>query len=142
MIVSIRNTVISSKDVSHLLSQLTVAPLLSESHLSKIIHELSPNQEIFVYKINEVVVGMLSILIEQKLIHEGKCVGHIEDVVVDNRFRGKGIATQLLNHAIRYGEERNCYKIILNCSDEMRPFYEKCHFQHKTNGMAYYLYEK
>ena len=141
MILSIRDDLITSKEVTFLLSQLTDAPDLSDSHFSQLIRDLQPNQEIFVYKINEILVGMTSVFIEQKIIHGGKCVAHIEDVVVDHRFRGQGIATKLLNHAIRYGEKHNCYKILLNCSDDVKPFYEKCHFKKKSHGMAYYLYE-
>ena len=82
---------------------------------------------------------MISVFIEQKIIHGGKCVAHIEDVVVDSHFRRQGIALELVNHVLQYAENHNCYKVLLNCNDEVKPFYEKCQFKHKTNGMAYYL---
>lgn len=139
MISSIKNTTISSKEACTLLQQLTSAEILSGDHFSSIIKSLLPNQEIFVYKKNDLLVGMISVFIEQKIIHGGKCVAHIEDVVVDSHFRRQGIALELVNHVLQYSENNNCYKVLLNCNDEVKPFYEKCHFKHKTNGMAYYL---
>jgi|TARA_B100000508_G_C11464236_1_gene280739 glucosamine-phosphate N-acetyltransferase len=139
MISSIKNTNVTSKEACRLLEQLTSAETLSEHHFSSIIKSLHPNQEIFVYKKNDLLVGMISVFIEQKIIHGGKCVAHIEDVVVDSNFRRQGIALKLVNHVLQYAENNNCYKVILNCNDDVKPFYEKCHFKHKTNGMAYYL---
>ena len=139
MISSIKNTTISSKEACTLLQQLTNAEILSGDHFSSIIKSLHPNQEIFIYKKNNHLVGMISVFIEQKIIHGGKCVAHIEDVVVDSHFRRQGIAFELVNYVLQYAENNNCYKVLLNCNDEVKPFYEKCHFKHKTNGMAYYL---
>lgn len=139
MISSIKNTSISSKEACTLLQQLTCAEILSAQHFSSIIKSLHSNQEIFVYKKNDHLVGMISVFIEQKIIHGGKCVAHIEDVVVDSHFRRQGIALELVNHVLQYAENHNCYKVLLNCNDEVKPFYEKCQFKHKTNGMAYYL---
>ena len=139
MISSIKNTNVTSKEACRLLEQLTSAETLSEHHFSSIIKSLHPNQEIFVYKKKDLLVGMISVFIEQKIIHGGKCVAHIEDVVVDSNFRRQGIALKLVNHVLQYAENNNCYKVILNCNDDVKPFYEKCHFKHKTNGMAYYL---
>ena len=95
MISSIKNTNVTSKESCRLLEQLTSAETLSEHHFSSIIKSLHPNQEIFVYKKNDLLVGMISVFIEQKIIHGGKCVAHIEDVVVDSNFRRQGIALKL-----------------------------------------------
>ena len=139
MIQSIRKTNMTNKDACQLLKQLTSAELLSEKHFNEVIDNLPNNQEIFVYKQHNKFVGMISVFIEQKLIHGGKCVAHLEDVVVDDNYRRNGIAFKLINHVISYAESNNCYKVTLNCYDDKLPLYEKCNFKHTTNGMTYYL---
>ena len=101
MIFSIKNEHVSSKDACTLLKQLTSTETLSGEHFSNIIKGLQSNQEIFVYKKNDQLVGMISVFIEQKIIHGGKCVGHIEDVVVDLNYRRQGIATALKIYAFK-----------------------------------------
>ena len=139
MIQSIKKTNMTSKDACYLLKQLTSAEILSKEHFSELIANLPDNQEIFVYTSHNRFVGMISVFIELKIIHGGKCVAHLEDVVVDENYRLQGIAVKLINHVIHYAESKNCYKVILNCTDEVMPLYKKCHFKHTTNGMAYYL---
>ena len=74
MIQSIRKTNMTNKDACQLLKQLTSAELLSEKHFNEVIDNLPNNQEIFVYKQHNKFVGMISVFIEQKLIHGGKCL--------------------------------------------------------------------
>ncbi|AEF96210.1 GNAT family N-acetyltransferase [Methanotorris igneus] len=65
----------------------------------------SKNAVIFVARYNGKVVGMCSI---QTLIStaEGGKVGILEDLVVDENFRGKGIGSKLLSEAERYCKEK------------------------------------
>lgn len=77
------------------------------------------------------IVGSVTIFIEAKLIHNFGKVAHIEDVIVDNTCRGKGLGKMLVQTCIDYAKIHYCYKIILNCSDENIPFYEKCGFSKK-----------
>lgn len=113
-----------------LLYQLTVSPILKYNEVLSIINNLNHNHYIFIYEnFEKVPIGIITLLIEQKLIHGGKCVGHIEDLVVDNNYNGKGIASQLINHCIKIAEQKNCYKIILDCKEELIPFYNKNNFK-------------
>ena len=90
-------------------------------------------------KIVRTIVGSVTIFIETKLIHNFGKVAHIEDVIVDNKCRGKGLGKMLLQKSIDYALIHDCYKIILNCSDENIPFYEKCGFSKKENEMTLYF---
>ena len=85
---------------------------------------------------------MITVFIEQKLIHGGKCIAHIEDLVVDKGHRKKGISMALINHVVKYVEGANCYKIILNCSRELSDVYKKSKFEEKGVQMAYYIPDK
>jgi glucosamine-phosphate N-acetyltransferase len=125
-------------DIFSLLSQLTDAPKIDISTYKSIINDISNNQfhNIFVYMKNNKPVGMITLLIEQKLIHGGKYVAHIEDLVIDKKYSGQGIATNLLNNVIYIAKKNNCYKIILDCKRELIPFYEKVGF--KIRGIRGY----
>ena len=113
-----------------LLSQLTVSPILKYSDVLSIVNNLNDNHYIFIYEnFEKQPIGIITLLIEQKLIHGGKCVGHIEDLVVDNKYKGKGIARELINYCVNIAEENNCYKIILDCKEELIPFYNKNNFK-------------
>ena len=125
--------------IINLLGQLTYTPAISDTDFKRIITSLPDNIEIFVYTVDEIPIGMATILVEQKIIHGGKCVGHIEDVVVDKQHRGKGIAKTLLQHCITHGKNSNCYKIILDCGPDMISYYETCGFSSKNIGMAHYF---
>lgn len=84
------------------------------------------------------IVGTITLLIEQKLIRDYGKVAHIEDVVVDNNYRGQGLGKKLINEAMKIAKENNCYKIILDCDNHNIKFYEKCNFEHKGAFMAHY----
>ena len=129
----------NSNHIINLLGQLTYTPAISDTDFKGIVNSLPDNIEIFVYTIDEIPIGMATILVEQKIIHGGKCVGHIEDVVVDKQHRGKGIAKTLLQHCIAYGKNNNCYKVILDCGPDMISYYENCGFSSKNIGMAHYF---
>ncbi len=73
-----------------------------------------------------IVRGTASLILERKLIHGGAICGHIEDVVVDPRHRGKGIGQQLIEKIIEDCENnKECYKVILDCEEELESFYAK-----------------
>lgn len=92
--------------------------------------KLGPGNRIFV-AIDEAgkVVGSTTLMIEQKFIHQGGLVGHIEDVVTHKDFRGMGVGRALVQHATDTARNAGCYKIILNCTEENREFYEKIGFK-------------
>ena len=113
-----------------LLSQLTNSPTLKYTEVLSIVNNLSNNHHILICENNEKVpIGIITLLIEPKLIHAGKSVAHIEDLVVDKEYTGKGIATKLINFCMKIAEENNCYKIILDCKEELIPFYNKNNFK-------------
>ena len=83
------------------------------------------------------IVGSTTLLVEQKFIHDGGLVGHIEDVVVRKEYEGKGIGIKLVMSMLERAKEKNCYKTILDCKDDLKQFYERIGFKHESNGMRY-----
>lgn len=70
------------------------------------------------------VVGTASLLIERKFINHGGIVGHLEDVAVRKAFQKQGIGRALVKHCLKTAILKGCYKVILDCSEENKPFYE------------------
>lgn len=73
--------------------------------------------------------GTATILIENKFLHCGSRVGHIEDVVVREGKRTKGLGKKLIEKCLEIARDNGCYKVILDCNKEIIPFYAKCGFK-------------
>ena len=97
----------------------------------------NPNHIIYVAIDNKKIVGSTTLLIEQKFIHDGGLVGHIEDVVVRKDYEGKGIGIKLVTSLLECAKEKNCYKTILDCKDDVKQFYERIGFKRESNCMRY-----
>jgi glucosamine-phosphate N-acetyltransferase len=95
-------------------------------------HIKSCGGTIYVYTIDDKIVGAIKILEEKKFYDS---VIHIEDVVVDRAFRGKGIGKKLINHAINIIPE-NSYKIILQCSANLEKWYLSLGFKNEGYNMV------
>ena len=123
----------------HLLSHLTSTYDLTFDMFNNNINKISDIGLILVCIIREkegiLLVGTGTIIIEPKIIHGGKSVGHIEDVVVHPNYRGKGIAQNILNMLVDYSKS-SCYKVILNCNANMEQFYNRVGFDKKCIQMS------
>lgn len=97
----------------------------------------NPNHIIVVAEINDRIVGSTTLLIEPKFIHQGGFVGHIEDVVVSKEFQGNQIGEKIVKYVLELAKKHNCYKTILNCSDEVKQFYEKIGFKYHSNEFRF-----
>ncbi len=112
---------------------------LDKSKAKEILEKIkqNSNQIIQVAIDDKKIVGCITLLIEQKFIHDGGLVGHIEDVVVRKDYEGKGIGMKLVTSMLEYAKRKNCYKTILDCKDDIKQFYERIGFKHESNGMRY-----
>jgi glucosamine-phosphate N-acetyltransferase len=81
------------------------------------------------------VVGTASLLLEQKFLHRGGWVGHIEDVAVHRDHQQQGIGTVLVQHATEEARKRGCYKVILDCFEHLVPFYERLGYRRHNLGL-------
>ena len=95
----------------------------------------NPDHIIAVAEIDGKIVGSTTLLIESKFIHNGGTVGHIEDVVVNKNYQGQKIGEKIMKFLIEISKKRGCYKTILDCTDDVKPFYEKLGFKKVANEM-------
>ena len=121
------------------LDNLKMASNLSREKAKAILKKITanPNHVIFVAVLNNKIIGSTTILIEQKFIHDGGLVGHIEDVVVSKEHEGKGIGFRIIQTVLEYAKNHGCYKTILDCDDKVKPFYERLGFKRHSNGMRF-----
>ena len=97
----------------------------------------NPDHIIGVAEVEGKIVGSTTLLIESKFIHNGGLVGHIEDVVVDKKFQGMKIGEKIMKYLLKIAESRGCYKTILDCTNDVKPFYEKLGFKYTANELRY-----
>lgn len=123
------------EDYLELINQLSPTNL-NKFELKKILEN---NKNIFILKDSNKIIGSITLLLEQKIIHDGKFVLHIEDLVIDKNYRGKKLASKLLDFAKSYAKIKNCYKIILDCDEKLENFYTKNNYLKKNIQMALYF---
>lgn len=125
------------KNYLNLLKQLTEVGKHSFGEFYNKIFEIKKKNyhKIFVVEKNNEIIGSITCFIEQKLIRNMKSVCHIEDFIVDKNYRGQGIGNQLLEFIEDFSKKNNCYKIILNCSEDYINFYNKKGFCQKNYEM-------
>ncbi len=99
--------------------------------------ENNPDHIIVVALIDGKIVGSATLLLESKFIHDGGIVGHIEDVVVDKNFQGQRIGEKIIRYLLEFAKTKGCYKTILDCVDDVKPFYEKLGFKHNANALRF-----
>ena len=118
-----------SLEISNLLSQLSLTNInVNEITNYSLNKPDNHNTYICIDIEKDKLVGIITIFIERKLIHNMGKVAHIEDLVVDKEYRKKGISKLLIDKCINYAKNEQCYKIILNCNKNLIKFYEKNNF--------------
>ncbi|MCH1557486.1 MAG: GNAT family N-acetyltransferase [Flavobacteriaceae bacterium] len=85
-----------------------------------------PNSVTIVMSEEKIIVGVATLHIIKKLT---RILGLIEDVAVNEDYRGLGIGKKLVKELIKIGNEKNCDKIVLSSSEKNSKFYEKIGFQ-------------
>ena len=113
--------------------------IVDKNKFVEFIVTLPQKTEIYVLKDKENIYGCATLIIEQKMIHNFSKVGHIEDVFIRPQFRKQGYGKSLLLKLVNTAKYKGCYKVILDCADELVEFYEKCDFEKKNIQMAKYF---
>ena len=93
---------------------------INTSHLS------DPGSITLVSVDNNTITGVASLYIIKKLT---RTLGLIEDVAVNENYRGKGIGKKLVEKLIGLASDKKCDKTVLNSSEQNSEFYKKIGFE-------------
>lgn len=101
------------------------------------LEELIANKEIFVAKLENRIVGYVTIKIVEKTnpSMRYRVQISIEAICVDEKARGKGIGTKLLEYVREYGKQNSCTDMYLTVNEENENtinLYEKFGFRVKS----------
>jgi len=125
------------KNYLELLKQLTTVGDISKEKYETTFDKMGA--EVWVVEFEEKIIASVSLLLEQKVIHECGIVGHLEDVVVDRDYRKYGLGKFIIERIIKIARERGCYKLIGDCKSELLGFYEKNGFDSKCVQISIYF---
>lgn len=70
------------------------------------------------------IIGSATLVLERKFIHGCATRGRLEDVVVDDTYRGKQLGKLIVVTVSLLAEQLGCYKMSLDCKDKLIPFYK------------------
>jgi glucosamine-phosphate N-acetyltransferase len=114
----------------------TVGDIRINEYRKEIINRILDDQNYIIIvaeeQENHTIIGTATLLIEQKFIHDGGKVGHIEDVATRAGYEGIGVGKKIIQRLIEISKDLKCYKIILDCDDKVIGFYEKLGFKKKA----------
>ena len=127
------------KNYLQLLSQLTQVGHISPEEFTKILAKIQSQIWVVEDTAANKIVASASIFLEQKIIHDGGIVAHLEDVVVDQSYRGNQLGQKLIANIVEKARESGAYKIIADCKTELLSFYSKNGFEKRGEQIAIYF---
>ena len=66
------------------------------------------------------IIAYGSIVLEYKI--RGGISGHLEDIVVDSKFRHRKVGIELIKRLVEIGEQKGCYRLTLFCKESFKLF--------------------
>ncbi|XP_065372142.1 probable glucosamine 6-phosphate N-acetyltransferase [Calliphora vicina] len=111
-----------------LLSQLTHVGPVSRTQFLTRFSQMKASGDYFVTVIEDTrkneIIGAASLIIERKFIHNCAIRGRLEDVVVNDTYRGKQLGKLIVVSVSLLAQYLGCYKMSLDCKDKLIKFYE------------------
>jgi GNAT superfamily N-acetyltransferase len=91
-----------------------------------------PDYRLYVSVAEGIIVGSFALLIMNNLAHRGAPSGILEDVIVREGWRGKGIGKKMMAFAMERCAEKGCYKLALSSNlqrESAHAFYRSLGFR-------------
>jgi GNAT superfamily N-acetyltransferase len=99
-----------------------------------------PSYRVHVAEMDGRMVGTFALLVMDNLGHMGASGGILEEVVVDNTLRGKGIGKKMMDYAHDLCRQYGCYKMTFSSNlkrEDAHRFYASLGF--KRHGYSFYI---
>lgn len=110
-----------------ILSQLTSVGDVSLTQFLNRFAQMRASGDYFVTVIVDTrydkIIGAATLILEHKFIHGCSVRGRLEDVVVDDTYRGKQLGKLIVVTVSLLAQHLGCYKMSLDCKDKLIPFY-------------------
>jgi glucosamine-phosphate N-acetyltransferase len=97
------------------------------------------NSFVYVIEYENKIIGSATLYLQLKFHNDFEKAGLIEEVIINEKFRGKGLGKKLINYIINEAKKNNCYKIVLNAEQKNAEFYSKLGFINKGIEFKMYL---
>jgi N-acetylglutamate synthase-like GNAT family acetyltransferase len=97
-----------------------------------------PYYKLLVVEDNNRIIGTCSLIIIDNLGHKGAKLAVVESVIVERKFRGRGVGHIMMNHVMEMAKKEKCYKIMLSSNKKRilaHRFYQKLGF--KQHGISF-----
>jgi len=113
---------------------------LTEYQFTNILYDrIQSDVHTFVMKLDGVIIGTASVILEQKLIYSGCQIAHVEEVAIRSDLCGFGYGRQLMEHIKEFCKQQKCRKMVLFCSNPNVKFYNKVGMKNSSNLMSIYF---
>jgi glucosamine-phosphate N-acetyltransferase len=109
---------------------------MDDNEYEDIFNHITKNGTIIVAEMNGQLIGSITVLIEQKFIHNSSKYAHIEDVFVSEHIRNKKVGKNLVEKSIDFCRQQDIMKISLNCAQDLSKFYSVCGFEQRQINMS------
>lgn len=122
-----------SKNYLNLLSQLTVVGNVTKEQFEQRYDSMkSCFNSYFIMVVEDlskqIICATITHVYEQKFLRNTGARGRIEDVVVHEEYRGKKLSKLLLDVAVQLSKLLGCYKLSLECKDNLKKLYQQFGF--------------
>ena len=98
---------------------------------------LDPNQRMLVAEVHGEPVGTVVLVVPPNLAHGGAPYAVVENVVVDEEYRGEDVGRTLMEEAMKLAREARAYKLTLSANtgrDGAHEFYRSLGFEETHVG--------
>ncbi|CAK1552242.1 unnamed protein product [Leptosia nina] len=116
------------KGFLQLLSQLTSTGNISKKQFDERFTQMKMAGGYYVTVIEDKrlskIIAAATLTVEQKFIHNCSLRGRLEDVVVNDTYRGKQLGKLIVVTVSLLAHQLGCYKMSLDCKDKLIKFYE------------------
>jgi ribosomal protein S18 acetylase RimI-like enzyme len=92
-----------------------------------------PHSYFFVAEVNKTIVGFINVTVRKTLLHQGLS-GLIDELIISEKYRRKGIGKQLIVTTIERCKQLGCCEVEVSTEKTNRKaaeFYRKCGFEEK-----------
>ena len=104
-----------------------------------------PRQRLLVAEVDGSVVGTFAFIVIPNLSYRGRPVAQVENVVVDEPWRGRGVGEAMMRWAIEEATRAGCFRIQLTSNkarEDAHRFYRRLGFASSHEGFKLYLHPR